>query len=125
MILGPLDLAATLARLVAAGGTMLGVPAILLILSRVLSVTVGIALGRRLAQRDEHLLALGGWWALADLATLAFVLATDHVPANLAPGLGPFIWLAHASAAFLVLSAARSPRPPAPDKFGAYDSSRT
>lgn len=102
LLLAPLELATTLAALTSRPV----VPAVLgliLVAARVATVATGLVLGRHLLQRHLAPRPLAMAWAVADLGTLALVLATRALPSNRLPGDAPWVWLTYAAAAALVL----------------------
>lgn len=105
--LAPLELATTLTRLMGRLGDGLGGAAIGLVALRVIVVVVGILVGRHLWQWSAHVLRPALVWAVADLGTLALVLASGVLPGNRAPGDGPIAWLGYAGAALVVIVAAQ------------------
>jgi len=105
----PLELASALAALIGRP-TSVGATGSVLILARVAVVAGGLVLGRGLLQRTPGLRRPAVLWAVADLGTLALVLATRVLPSNRAPGDGLIVWAAYAAAAVIVVLAARDPR---------------
>ena len=92
MVLAPAELAATLARLIAAPAGELGLGAATLIALRVLVTAGGLMLGRRLASGATGIRPAALAWAVADLGTLALVLTSGRLPSNRAPGDAPIVW---------------------------------
>jgi hypothetical protein len=106
LAVAPLELATAMTGLLRASAPPPGALALALIGSRVLVVATGLVLGQRLLQRQRGLQWLARGWAAADLATLAFVLASAPLPSNRVPGDAPLIWMAYAAAAAVVIAAA-------------------
>lgn len=105
----------SLARLISSPVT-LGLPATVLVGARLVVVALGLILGRRLAQHTDGTTRVAVAWALADLVTLAVVLATGVLPSSRAPGDAPIAWAGSAAATLLVVAASaladRLARPP-------------
>lgn len=106
-MVAPLELATTLTGLVTGPSSRVDAAAVVLILSRVVVAAVGLLVGRRLIQPDAATRGLAPRWALADLVTLAILLATGVLPSNRLPGTAPLVWAGYALLDGLVVIAAR------------------
>jgi len=110
LVIAPIDLATTLAGLMSGAQDTIGPIGLALVGLRVIVTALGMMLGRGLAGRPADtgtsMTTTSLAWALADLGTLASVLASGSLPSNRAPGDAPFVWLAHAVAAGVVILAA-------------------
>lgn len=106
-VVAPLELATALTGLVARPSSGLDATAVALILLRVLVVASGLIVGRQLSHPDASTGALALRWALADLVTLAILLATGLLPSNRWPGTAPLVWAGYAALDGLVVLAAR------------------
>jgi hypothetical protein len=106
IVIAPVELASTLAGLVARPVPRPGAVAVAMIALRILVTAGGLVLGQRLAQRSGGTRAVALAWAVADLGTLALVLASGGLPSNRAPGDGPLVWGIYAVAALIVVAAA-------------------
>lgn len=111
MGVAPIELATTLAGLVARPVATVGAVGVALIGLRVLTTAGGLMLGRHLLQRGAGARRFALVWAAADLCTLGLVLASAQLPSNRAPGDGWIVWLAYAAAALVVVVVAREPQP--------------
>ncbi len=115
LVIAPIGLATTLAGLVSGAQDPVGPIGLALVGLRVLVTALGMMLGRRLARGPGYTVTSATTvalaWAIADLGTLASVLASDTLPSNRAPGDAPLVWLAHAVAAVVVIIAASLARP--------------
>ncbi len=106
LVLAPLDLAVTLARLATRSASTPAGLAVALIAARVFVSATGLVLGARIVQRTPGIRPVAYRWAVLDLVTLALALATTALPTSRVPGDAPFVWLVHAVAAVAVVRAA-------------------
>jgi hypothetical protein len=106
LIIAPLELATSLAALIARSPAAIGAFGLALVAARVLVVASGLMLGRHLAQRTPGLRPFAAGWAAADLGTLALAFTIDALPSNRVPGDAPLVWASYAAAALLVYLAA-------------------
>jgi len=109
LVIAPVELATTLTTLITGPRAVPGAAVAGLVLCRVLVVTAGLMLGRRLLRPDEDTRVFARVWACADLGTLAMVLASDSLPTNRRPGDAPLVWLVYAAAALAVVVSSPSP----------------
>jgi hypothetical protein len=121
IVIAPIELASTLAGLLARPVRGPGAVAVAMIALRILVTAGGLVLGQRVAQRSGGTRAVALAWAVADLGTLALVLASGRLPSNRAPGDAPLVWGIYAVAALIVIAAA----PAAASVEGRHDGSRT
>lgn len=110
VLVGPFDLAATMARLLP---RLFGAPDLLLIavvLARAGTVGLGVAVGVALWRRADGILVLARLWLVAECLTLASIWTTAIVPSNVAPGMRlPVVVLYAALAGCVWLAARRFP----------------
>jgi hypothetical protein len=99
----PLDLAMSLTGLIS-GPTPVAPLGLLLITGRIVTVAIGLVLGRRLAQHAGGTRPFALAWAAADLGTLAAVLASGLLPSSRAPGDAALVWAGSAVAALVVIA---------------------
>ena len=112
LVLAPIELATTMAGLISAPASPLGLVAATLLAMRVLVTAGGLMLGRRIAAAAPDIRPVALLWAAADLGTLALVLASGTLPSNRMPGDAPIVWMVYAFAAVVVITAASpSPQP--------------
>ena len=107
MVIAPIELATTLAGQLSRPDVFPGAMGTGLIAMRVLVTAIGLVVGRHLSQGNPAARTLALAWAVADVGTLALVLTSTALPSNRVPGDGPFVWLAYATAALVVVAASR------------------
>lgn len=115
LAVAPFELASALATLASGPWTPLTPSGAAIIAIRVAVTAAGLVLGRAVLARRADVMAFAVAWAVADLASLAVVLATRLVPTNRAPGTGVTVWLVYLAAAAVVTMAAASARASGPD----------
>ena len=103
----PLELATALTGLATGPAGSIGGFGLALAFARGLAVAVGLIVGRQIMQRADTAASLARTWAVADLGTLALVLATDVLPSNRLPGTGLLVFGLYATLAIVVLLVAR------------------
>lgn len=100
LVVGPLNLAATVSRLLP---RLLDRPTIALLAltaARVCAAALGVAVGLSIVRAAPGVRALAAAWMALEVATLALVWFTDVIPTNRPPG-----WLVPTIVVYLTLAA--------------------